>query len=178
MNEKEWQKGEKPRFLNTFKIGIIVAIILVVIAGIATVFFIEANAPVSSETLISPSPTKESYSLSSKTVDNFFKFWLSASQNQDEVEAKKAADLLTISAQARLITEKDAGGQAIAGLIKQLNFFFGVEKAPFGYEIISAEDAELGEIEVKVELMYDTAIEKKIYLSKEDIFWLINEVTN
>lgn len=108
-----------------------------------------------------------------KAVENFLNYYLSS--RDDANLAQKAKDLLTISAQAKLLTAKNEQGQTITDIPSQLNTFMGVQAPPQSFEFLSFQDAERG-VEVRVSFVYNQRQNKIFVLEKENNLWLIDEV--
>src|SRR3989304_9356807 len=126
-----------------------------------------------SKTSISLSPSPEETFQAKKTVENFLEFYQKSSS--DETYAKKARDLLTISAQAKLLTYQDDSGQKIEKLTNQLDRFLVLSDSSVPWEIHSAI-LNGNKIEVRERFSYPTPRDKLFLLIDEGRNWLIDEV--
>lgn len=133
---------------------------------------------------VSPSPSLEVTEApwkvkSEKTVNDFMGFWLASSaSNKDNVQAKKARDLLTITAQARLETTKGTDDKPVTIIANQLDIFVGIKTRPSDYEIIATKQVDERTVETKVGLKYNdnTTQDKVITLTSEGNIWLIDAI--
>ena len=133
---------------------------------------------------VSPSPSLEVTEApwkvkSEKTVNDFMGFWLaSGATNEGNVQAKKARDLLTIAAQARLETAKGPDDKSVTIIANQLNIFVGAKERPSGYEIIGTKKIDEKTVEIRLALKYNnnTPLDKIFTLTSEGSIWLIDTV--
>lgn len=132
---------------------------------------------------IEPSPSVEVTEAvwktkSEKTVTDFLNYWASSGSSGEQlINAKKAKDLLTISAQARLETFKD-GETPITDVSKQLDRFIEVTSKTTKFIIISSSKTDDKNVQVKIKLNYPTPVDKVVYLMSENNIWLIDKIVN
>jgi hypothetical protein len=133
---------------------------------------------------VSPSPSVEVTDApwkvkSEKTVNDFMGFWLASGATTDGiVQAKKARDLLTIAAQARLETTKGSDDKPVTIIANQLDIFVGVKEKPSGYEIIATKKIDERTVEVRLSLKFNVnpTQDKVFTLTSEGNIWLIDQV--
>ncbi len=157
---------------------VVVVIILIGAAG----YWYYANYIIGTRGQTSPSPSAEVTEAiwktkSEKTVKDFLGFYLESSSTADgQIQTKKARDLLTIVAQARLETIKDANGQTPADLNVKLNLFLGASEKAKSFTIVSTQKIDESKVEVKVNLNYASPKLKVFTVLSENNIWLIDAV--
>lgn len=161
---------------------LIVVIVILLIGGGGYWYY--ANYIIGSRGQAAPSPSVEITEAiwktkAEKTVTDFLDFWLKSSSTSDgQIQAKKARDLLTIVAQAKLETTKDTNGKDLADLSAKLNYFLGSADKARSFEIISTQQIDENTVEVKVNLVYASPRVKVFTLTQENNIWLIDKVVD
>jgi hypothetical protein len=159
---------------------VMVILVVVLIGGGGYWYYI--NYIVGSRGRVSPSPSVEVTEAiwktkSEKTVSDFLNFCLNSSASADgQIQANKAKDLLTIVAQAKLETIKDANGQPPADLSTALNLFLGSADKAQSFSIVSTQKIDESKVAVKVNLLYANPQLKIFTVTNEDGIWLIDQV--
>ncbi|MBM2820578.1 MAG: hypothetical protein HW405_338 [Candidatus Berkelbacteria bacterium] len=113
-----------------------------------------------------------------KTVMDFLIFWSKSAGQDAQNQSQKARDLLTISAQARLVTYKDANQNPIQDLPIQLDKFIGISDKTDKYEIISTKLINENNVQTKVRFSSIHNIDKIFTLILENNIWLIDSITD
>ncbi len=161
---------------------LIVTIVILIIGGGGYWYY--ANYIIGTKGQAMPSPSVEVTVAiwkikSEKTITDFLDFWLKSSSTSDGlIQANKARDLLTIVAQAKLETTKDANGKDLSDLSAKLNYFLGSAEKARSYEIISTQKIDENTVTVKVNLIYTGPKVKVFTVTQENNIWLIDKVVD
>jgi hypothetical protein len=165
----------KNKFL---KIGVIIVISLVIILGLLAVYQ-TAIAP----RLVKPTPTPAATdpiwkTKSKSNVNNFLDLWMkSVGATNSSQYASQAKDLLTIAAQAKILTYKDSKGNLITDQSQELTAF--VDSAPpQSYSIGDIKQIDEKTVEVSVAFADKTTSTKIFTTKSEGDVWLIDSVRN
>lgn len=121
---------------------------------------------------------------SEKVTTDFLTFWAKSSDSEEGIiQAKKARDLLTIAAQAKLETFKDDKGNLITSISSQLDHFLGASDLPAGeagkttnFEISFSRKIDEETVEVRASLSYATPRDKIFTIFNVGGSWLIDSV--
>lgn len=112
---------------------------------------------------------------SEKTVNDFLGYWLKSAS--DAEGAKKARDLLTIGAQAKLEILKDQNGNNFANLKDKLTAFLELSGFPTDYQLISTKKIDEKTVEVSVKFNHPQGLETRVLTCLlEGNAWLIDAV--
>ena len=114
---------------------------------------------------------------SEKTVNDFLTYWLKTKTDAQE-QAKKARDLLTVAAQAKLETLKDSSGKSYSELKDKLMAFLELSEFPKEYQIFTTKKIDEKTVEVTIKLNYNQESALRVFtVILEGSGWLIDGVS-
>lgn len=125
---------------------------------------------------VSPEVTEAVWKTKSeKTVNDFLGYWLKS--ENDEEQAKKARDLLTIAAQAKLEILKNQNGNNFSSLKDKLTAFLELPGFPKDYKFIITKKIDEKTVEVTAKFNYPQGSEVRVFTCLlEGNAWLIDAV--
>jgi hypothetical protein len=128
--------------------------------------------------IASPSATEAVWKTKSeKTVNDFMGYFLKTRDTNGAEQAKKARDLLSITAQAKLETVKDKTGQSPGDLNAKLDALMLEQGLPIGYQIISTKKIDEQTVEISIKLSYNNKSDVRIFsVVWEGSAWLIDSI--
>lgn len=128
--------------------------------------------------MATPSATEAVWKTNSeKTVNDFMGYFLKTRDTNGTEQAKKARDLLTITAQAKLETIKDKTGQSPSDLIAKLNALMLEESLPENFQIIYSKQIDEKTVEVSLKLSYNNRSDVRLFtIVWEGSAWLIDSI--
>ncbi len=154
-----------------------ILVIALAVVGIGLLSYQRVIAP----SLVKPSPTPVPTvpawkTVSENNVNGFMDAWIKSIGTTNSAEyAAKAKELMTIAAQAKLLTYKDRSGSALTDISAQLTQFVGTP-APKTYTMSDTTQVDDQTVDIRITFS-DKQNTIKIFTTKsEDGVWLIDSV--
>lgn len=134
--------------------------------------------------VVTPSPSPEITEAvwktkSEKVVNDFLNYWQKSAQNNGDEQAKKARDLMSINAQAKLETLKNSSGQPYLVLKDKLTAFLGLDGITSGFKISNSRKIDEKTVEITVVFSFSNtnqSVSRVLTTLIVDNIWLVDAV--